>query len=125
MTQSAHILLVDDEASVLLALKLMLEAFGFTVTDFADSHDALDYLIGGGSCDLFLCDKQMRNSDGIKVLERSKQIRPTLPFVLMSGAVSDEESKLAHKKGASGFLSKPFEPAELKSLVAKLVTPKA
>jgi DNA-binding NtrC family response regulator len=119
--QLIHILLVDDEASVLAALKLLLQAIGFKVTEFVDSDEALQYLRDGGECDLFICDRQMRFADGFKVLERTKKVRPSLPFILMSGAVTDEESALAYRQGAAGFLAKPFSPDEVKELVARVV----
>ena len=120
-SSAVYIVLVDDEVSVLGALRLLLQALGFKVADFVDSNDALDYIRGGGSCDLFICDKQMRHADGIKVLGRCKRLRPALPFVLMSGAVTEEESAEAFREGASAFLAKPFSPEEIKALVARLV----
>ena len=112
-----HILLLDDEPSVLLALKLLLQALGFRVSDFCEVEAALKFLSDGQACDLFICDLRMPRYDGLTVLEQSKRIRPGLPFVLMSGLADDEESAKARRKGASGFLAKPFKPEEVKALV--------
>jgi len=118
-----RIVLVDDETSVLFALKLLLQAIGFHVTDFSDSTAALKFLSDGGECDIVICDLRMPLMSGIKVLEQSKLVRPCLPFLLMSGHATDEEAENARLKGAAGFLAKPFRPEEVKELIAQSLAP--
>jgi DNA-binding NtrC family response regulator len=115
-----QILLIDDEPSVVFALKLLLQAIGYKVADFSEPYAALEYLKAGGQCDLCVCDLRMPNLNGLQVLENTKQIRPDLPFVLMSAHATDEESSRAVALGSSGFLSKPFTPDELKSLISRI-----
>jgi len=115
-----HILLVDDEPSVVFALRLLLQAIGFKVADFSDPYAAIEFIRQGQRTDLCICDLRMPNLDGLQVLEEIRKIKKDLPFVLMSAHATDEEADKAAQLGSSGFLSKPFTPEDLKDLIAKL-----
>ena len=116
------IVLIDDEPSVLLALKLLLAAFGYEVREFAQSQAAVTYLTDGGACDLVLSDLRMPDPDGMGVLEMVKATRPTLPFVLISGHATTEDIKRAEQLGVDAFLGKPFSPEQLQKLLIGLGT---
>ena len=108
------IVLIDDEPSVLLALRLLLGAIGFRVRDFAKSVEAAEYLKGGGDCDIVLSDLRMPELDGIGVLREVKSVRPELPFILISGHATQDDVRKAEAFGVNGFLSKPFTPDQLR-----------
>jgi len=122
---SLRIFLVDDEPSVLFALKLLLQAFGHQVSDFKSSARALEYLRSdkGHSFDVILCDLRMPEHDGFEVLREVKEIAPSLPFLLMSGHATSEEIHHATHLGAAGFLAKPFQPEEIKEMFVKVTSP--
>ncbi len=111
------IALIDDEPSVLFALKLLLEALGYTVYDFNAPGEGIAFLQGATPVDLCLCDLKMPDTSGLGVLEATRKVRPTLPFVLMSGHATTEEVDRSKELGATGFLSKPFTPEELRQVV--------
>ncbi|NDC38431.1 MAG: response regulator [Proteobacteria bacterium] len=115
-----RIVLIDDEPSVLLALKLLLGAIGYEVRDFAQSHEAVAYLRDGGLCDLVLSDLRMPHPDGMGVLEIVKTDRPELPFILISGHATAEDVKRAETLGVNGFLGKPFTPEQLQRVLASV-----
>ncbi len=115
-----HILLLDDEPSVRLALKLLLQAIGFEVTDFSEPLEAVNFLAQGQRADLFICDLRMPTLSGIQVLEQAKSIAPEVRFVLMSAHAHDAELARAYDLGADGVLSKPFTPVELEELIKRL-----
>ncbi|MBN8549260.1 MAG: response regulator [Deltaproteobacteria bacterium] len=115
-----EIVLVDDEPSVLFALKLLLQALGFSVQDFNGPLEAIQYFASSSRIDLCLCDLKMPKMNGLGVLEEVRKHRPSLPFVLMSAHASTEEIDRAQELGATGFLSKPFTPEDLKQLVEKV-----
>lgn len=114
------IVLIDDEPSVLFALKLLLQALGFSIRDFNSPPDAVAYLQGPDRIDLCLCDLKMPKMNGLAVLQEVRRVRPALPFVLMSAHASTEEVDRSQELGATGFLSKPFTPEELKQLVERI-----
>ncbi|RMG39905.1 MAG: response regulator [Candidatus Dadabacteria bacterium] len=119
-TSLHYVILVDDEESVLLALKLLLKAIGFEVSDFNNGQDALDSVKNGNSCDLFICDLKMPGLNGIDTLRGLKKIASEIPFILMSGHANSEDVQRARDLGASGFLAKPFTPEDLKKVINEL-----
>ena len=114
------IVLIDDEPSVLLALKLLLGALGYQVKDFSKPKEAILYLQDGGACDFILSDLRMPEIDGIGVLQETKKSRPELPFILISGHATAEDIKKAQGFGAAGFIGKPFTPDQLSAAIASV-----
>ena len=115
-----HILLLDDEPSVLLALKLLLQALGFTVSAFDKALEALEHFRSNESVELFISDLRMPIMSGLEVLAEAKRIRPSVPVVLMSAHAAEAEQAYAKSAGCFGFLSKPFTVQDLQNLVQKV-----
>ena len=115
-----RVILIDDEKSVLHALKLLLEALGYTVREFSDPESAITYVSDSPEADVILCDLRMPKLTGLEVLAKCKAANPELPFVLMSGHAGDDEIETATRLGAFGFLAKPFTPDQLAEVVARL-----
>ena len=111
------ILLLDDEPSVLLALKLLLQALGYTVSAFGKAPEALACLGQNTDFDLFISDLRMPLMSGFEVLRAAKKARPDMPVVLMSAHAPDAEQNQAKADGCFGFLSKPFTVQDLQNLV--------
>lgn len=119
-SQQFRILLIDDEPSVLFALKLLLEALGFAVHDYNQPEEAIGFIKNNNLPDLCICDLKMPKMNGLQVLAEVMNIAPSLPFVLMSAHANLEEVQKAEQLGARGFLAKPFTPEQLKKLVQDL-----
>lgn len=115
-----RLLLVDDEPSVLLALKLLLEALGFYVKDCASPHEAADHLVEEQNYHAILCDLRMPEMDGILLLKHAKKHAPKVPFILISGHAQSDEIEKATALGVAGFLDKPFTPDQLEELFEKV-----
>lgn len=114
------ILLVDDEPSVLSALKLLVQALGYYVVDFSNAAEALSYLKTNQQVNLCLCDLKMPKMNGMQLLAEVRQLLPDLPFVLMSAHADEADIQKARAIGSSGFLSKPFDPTELKIILERI-----
>lgn len=121
-----HILLIDDEKGVVQALSMLLKAVGYQATAYHLPAEALAYIkdeqskTGSPGVDLVLSDLRMPELDGLAVLREIKQFCPSLPFILMSGHATEEDTRKALALGAAGFLSKPFSPDTLNSLVTQI-----
>ncbi len=111
------IVLIDDEPSVLAALKLVLEAIGFAVKDFNYPMQALDFLRAGNHCEFLICDLKMPVLNGLQVLEQSKIIDNSIKFILMSGHADSSDVANAKRLGAAAFLAKPFAPDQLREAI--------
>ncbi len=120
LSNKPAIILVDDELGVLKAVTMILRAFGYQVTDFSDPIAALDFLKSGEKCDLVITDLRMPNIDGVQLVIQAKALNKTRPCIMVSGHASQEEVEAAQKAGIDGFLAKPFNPLELKSLIEKV-----
>lgn len=121
------LLLIEDEPTVLQALKLLLGALGVKVTDFQVANEAIQALKDDSileerqmQFDAVLCDLRMPSMDGLSTLSQIKQIRPDLKTILMSGHATNDEIEQAKNIGVNAFMSKPFSPDLLIETISKL-----
>lgn len=111
------VVVVDDDAGVLKALTLLLQAFHWTVVPFSAPEQAVDYLRDNPPPDLILSDLRMPAMSGIELLASVRGFTLSVPFVLMSGHATPQETDVARTLGMNGFLSKPFTPNQLQELL--------
>jgi signal transduction histidine kinase/CheY-like chemotaxis protein len=107
-----HILVVDDEPSVLAACVRTLTRAGYAVEGVGGSEAALDRLTQE-VFDLLLTDLRMPGQDGLDLLAEAKELDPHLSVVMITGYGTMDDALRAIRLGAQGFLLKPFEPDEL------------
>lgn len=100
------ILVVDDEKAIRNTLKDILSFEGFEVEEAVDGAAAFE-MIKAKDYDCILCDVKMPKMDGIEVLEKAKEAKPDVPFVVISGHGDIETAVDCVKKGAYDFISKP------------------
>ncbi len=100
------ILVIDDERAIRNTLKDILSFEGFEVEEAADGAEGLE-MIKAKDYNCILCDVKMPKMDGIEVLEQVKELKPDVPFVVISGHGNIETAVDAVKKGAFDFISKP------------------
>jgi len=101
------ILIVDDDADILHALKIMLERKGYAV-ELSSEADKI-FLPGFDMPDLLILDIWMGNFDGREICHQLKSdpVTNSLPVILFSAGRDIEKS--AKDAGADDFLAKPFE----------------
>jgi len=102
----AKILIIDDERAIRSTLREILEYEDYVVEDVDNGIDGLE-LIRKNDYDLVLCDIKMNRMDGMEVLTEGLNIKPDLPFIMISGHGTVETAIEASKKGAFDFISKP------------------
>jgi len=102
----AKILIIDDERAIRSTLREILEYEDYIVEDVDNGIDGLE-LIRKNDYDLVLCDIKMNRMDGMEVLTEGLNIKPDLPFIMISGHGTVETAIEASKKGAFDFISKP------------------
>ncbi|WP_276132787.1 sigma-54-dependent transcriptional regulator [Polluticoccus soli] len=100
------ILIVDDEKAIRKTLSEILSFEGFTVEEAADGAEAVKK-ITDNNYDCILCDIKMPKMDGIEVLEQTRESKPDIPFIVISGHGNIETAVDAVKKGAFDYISKP------------------
>ncbi|MBX7057428.1 MAG: sigma-54 dependent transcriptional regulator [Leptospirales bacterium] len=101
------IYVVDDDASIRETLRQVLEDEDFEVEDFASGRAMLKALNKQRPA-LVLLDVWLGKEDGVDLLDRVKEIYPTLPVIMISGHGTIEQAVQTTKKGAVDFLEKPL-----------------
>jgi two-component system response regulator GlrR len=116
-----QLLLVDDDKSLLRLLTIRLEGEGYQVTAVEDGQSALKKL-QNDSYDVVLSDLRMPGLDGLSLFEEIMGIRKDIPVILMTahGTISDAVS--ATQRGVFGFLPKPVDHDELRTLLQKALS---
>lgn len=119
----ARILLVDDDPDIRFVASLSLKRGKHEVIPAASGREALDFFAAGGACDLIICDRMMPEMNGVQVLEelRSRNLIAGRRFVFLTAKAQAQEVAEGLGLGASGYLTKPFEPKELLSQVNQLL----
>lgn len=112
--QKPKVILIDDEAGILLALKLMLGAMGAEVETFNGGKAGIERALNGAPYDYILCDLRMPEIDGFAVLKAIREVNLGVPFILISGHATAEDVAQAKALGMTSFLGKPFQPEEIK-----------
>lgn len=100
------ILIIDDEKAIRKTLSEILSFEGYKVDEAADGDEGVKK-IREKTYDLVLCDIKMPKLDGIEFLQKSNEINPDVPVIMISGHGNIETAVEAVKKGAYDYISKP------------------
>ena len=104
-----NILICDDEEEILRYLKKLLQAAGLSAVTFSTGEKLLQHLKQApGDGDLLLQDIRMPDMDGIQVLKRIRELRPTMPVIIMTAYGTIDSAVEAIKLGAYDYVTKPF-----------------
>ena len=114
----ARILIVDDEEIVIKSCLRILGSGDCYVEVAHDGREALRK-IEENSYDVMILDVVMPNMGGLEVLRRVKETHPDMDIVMVTGLAQVDTVIQARKLGARDFISKPFEPNELKLVVQR------
>jgi two-component system, OmpR family, alkaline phosphatase synthesis response regulator PhoP len=116
------ILAVDDEESITRIIQVNLEREGYTVETAPSGGDALKLLLQN-RYDLLISDIMMPEMDGLELLEHVRQSPELarLPVILLTAQSSDRDITRGYAKGTDLYLTKPFDPAELKIWVGRML----
>ncbi len=120
-TSTHRILVADDQADVLEALRLLLKAEGYQ-TETVKSPAAVVKAIEARDFSLVLMDLNYTRDttsgeEGLDLLNRIQSIDPSLPVVVMTAWASVDLAVEAMRRGAKDFVTKPWENPRLISIV--------
>ena len=102
-------MIVDDDASIRLAISHALRCQGHEVEVARDGAEGLERLLGNGPWDVTLCDIRMPRLDGLSLLQRALAANPRQRIVMMTGHATVDTAVQALKLGATDYLTKPFD----------------
>jgi CheY-like chemotaxis protein len=104
----ARILLVDDEPNVLCILSNLLQSDGHSVAGTLRGDKAKQRLHSKERIDLMLTDLSMWPITGMELIKAAREIRPSMPIIILSAYVTPEVEEEARTLGVTNIISKPW-----------------
>jgi len=111
MSESPHVLVVDDDRRLRELLRRYLADNGFRVTTAEEAKDARAKL-GSLAFDLIVLDVMMPGEDGFEFAEALRK-NSAVPILFLTARGEPEDRITGLERGADDYLPKPFEPREL------------
>jgi PAS domain S-box-containing protein len=109
-----RILIVDDEESLVRLSTQILADLGYAATGFTSSAAALEaFVTDPQQFDAVITDESMPGTSGSQLIRKLREIRPTIPILLVSGYLSTAVVQRARDAGADEVLKKPVSAREL------------
>ncbi len=117
MTENTtHVLIVEDEAPLREAVAEQLTDRGFTVSQAASGEEALDRL-AEFAFDIVITDLRLPGLGGGEVLETAVRLYPDIIGIVVTGFGTVKDAVEAIKRGATDFITKPFQFEELRHVL--------
>jgi DNA-binding NtrC family response regulator len=120
--EDKHILVVDDEVSLVYFIRELLQRKGYQVTVASDSHEAWDIFSSNpDQFDMVVTDQTMPGLSGVQLAGKMITLKPNLPIMLCTG-YSDvvDETNIA-QYGIQSFMPKPLDSKEFLQSVEELL----
>ena len=118
MIEHKQLLVVDDEPNLRKVLSAQLQRDGYDVHTAEDGEQALEVL-REHHIDLVITDLKMPKLDGMELLRRVVAMDEELPVVMITAHGTVDNAVEALKTGAFDYITKPFDQAEVRSVVQK------
>jgi len=113
------IVIVEDDASILDILRLILTRAGYEVDHFQDGN----HFVAGAAplADLYLIDRQLSGIDGLDICRflKSKPESQSIPIIVLSATPGIQN--LVQQAGADDFIEKPFSKKHLLAKIQQLL----
>lgn len=117
--QGAHqIVIADDDPSVRLLLKHILEKENYKTLEASNGNEALELCVKH-NIDLLLLDAVMPELNGFDACSKIKQTQPDLPVIIITSLDDDTSVELAFKSGANDYITKPINWSVLKHRILR------
>jgi two-component system, NtrC family, nitrogen regulation response regulator NtrX len=102
------VLVVDDEANIRRALRMVLDPEGYAVLEADSAEKALEVL-QAEPVDLAVFDIKLPGMDGLTLLSKTRELLRDLPVIVISGHADTSDVVEAVKRGATDFFPKPVD----------------
>ena len=116
-----RVLVVDDDASIVIMAEMGLESLGYTVEGFTDSLKALDaFRDKPDAFDVVIVDQVMLGLTGTDLAREITGIRPDIAIILCTGFSEEVDEQKAKEAGVAEYLVKPVGPSELARAIRRV-----
>jgi DNA-binding NtrC family response regulator len=124
VTGQGEVLLIDDDMMVSMTAVATLTSFGYTVTHAADGKAGLALVSENPErFRLVLLDLRMPGMSGEETFDAVSKAAPRLPVLIWSGYGAEQDVSAMIRRGAVGFVQKPYRVVELSRTVAESLRP--
>lgn len=110
--EKTKILLIEDDESISLGLKMNLEAEGYGTIAAWDGESGLRHALSE-PVDLIILDVMLPKTNGFEVLRQLREASCLTPVIMLSARSSESEKVMGLELGAEDYITKPFGLAEL------------
>ena len=112
-----RILVCEDNIMTLKTIEYTLKKLGYEVLKAEDGDQGIR-ILDEEKVDMVITDSNMPYTKGLELVRYiNTHIEPKIPVIIISGITLDETRNHAMELGASGYLTKPFDPGELVDMV--------
>lgn len=118
MAERRQVLVADDEPNLRRVLSAQLQRDGYDVHVVADGEEAIQAL-AEHHIDVVISDLRMPKVDGMALLKSIGETHPEIPVIMITAHGTVDTAVEALKLGAFDYVTKPFEQAEFRNVVAK------
>lgn len=112
MKKRKHILLVEDDESILFGLQDILEGKGYDISTASNGNEGLKYAIEK-SIDLLILDIMLPGVNGLEICKKIKKEKFKLPIIMLTAKSSEMDKITGLDYGADDYITKPFSLSEL------------
>lgn len=115
------ILWADDEIDLLKPQLFFLEKKGYHVLTVSNGHDAIEEFENNNDIDIIFLDESMPGLTGLETLQRLKEIKPSLPIVMITKNEAENIMEEALGSQIDDYLIKPVNPNQILLTLKKIV----
>jgi DNA-binding response OmpR family regulator len=108
----SRVLVIEDDASIALGLRINLEAEGYEVLSAEDGERGLA-MVRGEQPDLVILDVMLPRLNGFQVLQTIRREGLAMPIIVLSARTGEMDKVTGLELGAEDYVAKPFSLAEL------------
>ena len=121
LLKNTKILLIDDEATVLRSIGVVLQTEGHDIVAISDGQKAIEAIKAGGF-DLIITDIRMSPVDGMQILTLAHQQQPSTPTIVISAHSSEKTIQESFDLGCVAYVTKPFKIRQVREAVEKALS---
>ncbi|MDP3300587.1 MAG: response regulator [Sulfuricurvum sp.] len=117
------VIFVDDSETALASTRMVTDSMPITVKQYLSAVDALNEIKGGMVPDLIITDMNMPVMNGFEFLQGLRQVPGTArtPVLMLTTETRDELKAQGKALGLTGWVVKPFNPAQLKQAISRVL----
>lgn len=118
----AKILIVDDSSTMRESLKLVLLSSGHRVDAAINGIEGLNKYSSSKDYSLIITDINMPEMNGLEFIMNVRKVSRDVPIIVLTTETEKDKIEVAKNYKASAWIVKPFKPADLISVVSKVLT---